>query len=201
VKPRPKSTARSASTPSRPSRPAKFRTTAIPTGVDEADPAVDGGTVHLPNLQRVFFPTLGPTKRDLLQYYLDVSRWLLPHLQNRAMVMKRYPNGIAGEFFFMKRAPTPRPRWIPICSIEHASGNIIGFPVIQHLASLLWVVTLAASICIPGTPAAMTSSSPTSCISTSIRSPAPRFRRFSTPLWSSATRWPQSESPATPRLF
>jgi bifunctional non-homologous end joining protein LigD len=56
--------------------------------------------------------------------------------------MKRYPNGIHGGFFFMKRAPSPRPASIPICSIEHASGNIIGFPVIQHLASLLWVVNL-----------------------------------------------------------
>ena len=42
------------------------------------------------------------------------------------MVMKRYPHGASGEFFFMKRAPSPRPDWIEICSIEHASGNVIG---------------------------------------------------------------------------
>ena len=58
------------------------------------------------------------------------------------MVMKRYPNGINGEFFFMKRAPSPRPPIIPVCAIEHGSGNVIGFPVIQHLSSLLWVVNL-----------------------------------------------------------
>jgi bifunctional non-homologous end joining protein LigD len=58
------------------------------------------------------------------------------------MVMKRYPNGIDGEYFFMKRAPQPRPRTIPICSIKHGSGNVIGFPVIQHLASLLWAMNL-----------------------------------------------------------
>jgi bifunctional non-homologous end joining protein LigD len=57
-------------------------------------------------------------------------------------VMKRYPNGISGSFFFMKRAPSPRPPSIPICPIEHASGNVIDFPVIQHLAALLWVVNL-----------------------------------------------------------
>jgi bifunctional non-homologous end joining protein LigD len=72
----------------------------------------------LTNLQKVFWPDLGLTKRDLLQYYADVSPWLLPHLQDRAMVMKRYPNGIDGEYFFMKRAPQPRPRTIPICSIK-----------------------------------------------------------------------------------
>ncbi len=58
------------------------------------------------------------------------------------MVMKRYPNGAAGEFFFMKRAPSPRPEWIELCHIEHSSGNIIDFPMIQDLASLLWVVNL-----------------------------------------------------------
>ncbi len=114
----------------------------IPRNVASATLDVDGGPVTLTNLQKIFFPRLGLTKRDLLQYYLDVSPWLLPHLKNRAMVMKRYPNGIDGEFFFMKRAPSPRPPSIPICDIEHGSGNVIGFPVIQHLSSLLWVVNL-----------------------------------------------------------
>src|SRR5581483_9646786 len=84
----------------------------------------------------------GFTKRDLLQYYIDLSPYLLCHLKNRAMVMKRYPNGAAGEFFFMKRAPTPRPDWIRTCAIEHASGSIIDFPIVQDLASLLWLVNL-----------------------------------------------------------
>ncbi|MGH7935754.1 MAG: non-homologous end-joining DNA ligase, partial [Chthoniobacterales bacterium] len=114
----------------------------IPRDVDDIELKVPGGPVKLTNLRKLFFPELKLTKRDLLQYYLDVSPWLLPHLENRAMVMKRYPNGIAGDFFFMKRAPEPRPPSIPICSIEHHSGNVIGFPVIQHLSSLLWVVNL-----------------------------------------------------------
>ena len=67
---------------------------------------------------------------------------LLPHIRNRAMVMKRYPHGAAGEFFFMKRAPSPRPAWIEICSIDHGSGNVIDFPMIQDLAALLWVINL-----------------------------------------------------------
>ena len=56
--------------------------------------------------------------------------------------MKRYPHGAAGPFFFMKRAPTPRPAWIETCAIDHGSGNVIDFPVIQDRASLLWVVNL-----------------------------------------------------------
>jgi bifunctional non-homologous end joining protein LigD len=58
------------------------------------------------------------------------------------MVMKRYPNGYAGDFFFMKRTPSPRPEWLQTCSIEHASGNVIAFPMIQDLAALLWAVNL-----------------------------------------------------------
>jgi bifunctional non-homologous end joining protein LigD len=114
----------------------------IPRDVDEAELDVSGGPVKLTNLRKIYFPELKLTKRDLLQYYLDISPWLLPHLKDRAMVMKRYPNGIHGEFFFMKRAPEGRPATIPICSIKHHSGNVIGFPVIQHVSSLLWVVNL-----------------------------------------------------------
>ena len=114
----------------------------IPTNVSDTELRVRGGSVKLTNLQKVFFPGLGLTKRDLLQYYADVSRWLLPHLKNRAMVMKRYPNGIDGPFFFMKRTPSPRPSYLEVCPIKHASGNIIEFPVIQQVASLLWLVNL-----------------------------------------------------------
>jgi bifunctional non-homologous end joining protein LigD len=114
----------------------------IPRNVENVTLNVEGGPVSLTNLNKIYFPELGLIKRELLQYYMDVSPWLLPHLQNRAMVMKRYPNGINGEFFFMKRAPLPRPDSIRTCSIEHGSGNVIDFPVIQHLSSLLWVVNL-----------------------------------------------------------
>jgi bifunctional non-homologous end joining protein LigD len=58
------------------------------------------------------------------------------------MVMKRYPHGAAGEFFFMKRAPSPRPDWIQICTIDHGHGNIIDFPMIGDLPSLMWVINL-----------------------------------------------------------
>jgi bifunctional non-homologous end joining protein LigD len=99
-------------------------------------------SVRLTNLNKLFWPELKVTKRDLIQYYADIAPALLPHVRDRAMVMKRYPNGAGGEFFFMKRAPSPRPDWIALCSIEHVSGNVIDFPVVQDLASLLWVINL-----------------------------------------------------------
>jgi bifunctional non-homologous end joining protein LigD len=114
----------------------------IPLEVSDVDLPVGARKVRLTNLNKVFWPELGLTKRALLQYYADISPALLPHLCDRAMVMKRYPNGAAGKCFFMKRAPSPRPEWIETCSIEHGSGNVIDFPMVQDLASLLWLVNL-----------------------------------------------------------
>lgn len=114
----------------------------LPKDKTGLDLEVEGRVVKLTNLGKPFWPELGITKRDLIQYYADVSPYLLPHLQDRAMVMKRYPNGAAGDFFFMKRAPSPRPEWIELCHIEHSSGNVIDFPMIQDLPALLWVINL-----------------------------------------------------------
>jgi bifunctional non-homologous end joining protein LigD len=114
----------------------------IPRDLDNVVVAVDGREVRLTNLRKVFWADAGLTKGDLLQYYADVADALLPHIRDRAMVMKRYPHGAAGAFFFMKRAPTPRPAWIRTCAIDHGSGNVIDFPVIDDRASLLWVINL-----------------------------------------------------------
>jgi bifunctional non-homologous end joining protein LigD len=132
--------------PSRITRPKARAATArafrIPGDVNHLDVSIAGKELTLTNLNKPFWPDLGITKRDLIQYYADVSPYLLPHLRDRAMVMKRYPHGAYGEFFFMKRAPVPRPAWIETCSIEHESENVIDFPMIQDLPALLWVINL-----------------------------------------------------------
>src|SRR5262245_60502581 len=114
----------------------------IPRDQDNAILTIEGREVRLTNLRKPFWPDLEITKGDLLQYYADVSSVLLPHIENRAMVMRRYPHGAAGESFFMKRAPSPRPDWIQLCSIEHGSAGVIDFPMIQDRAALMWVVNL-----------------------------------------------------------
>jgi len=118
------------------------RAISIPKNESDVELTLGGRRVKLTNLDKLFWRDAGITKRDLLQYYADVAPALLPHLRDRAMVMKRYPHGAGGEFFFMKRAPSPRPEWIRTCSIAHDSGNVIDFPVIDDLPSLLWVVNL-----------------------------------------------------------
>ena len=114
----------------------------IPTDVDNTTLTVAGRDVRLTNLPKPFWPELGITKGALIQYYVDVAPVLLPHISDRAMVMKRYPHGADGPFFFMKRAPVPRPAWIRTCRIDHDSGNVIDFPVIDDVPSLMWVINL-----------------------------------------------------------
>jgi bifunctional non-homologous end joining protein LigD len=114
----------------------------IPTDADNAAVVVDGRRVALTNLRKIYFPQLQLTKGDLLRYYLSVADVLLPHVRDRPMVMKRYPHGVSGDFFYMKRTPTPRPEWLRTCTIEHRSGNVIDFPVIDDRASLLWMINL-----------------------------------------------------------
>ncbi|MGH9581589.1 MAG: non-homologous end-joining DNA ligase, partial [Bryobacteraceae bacterium] len=114
----------------------------IPKDVNSCTVKCGNKNVALTNLQKVFWPGLGKTKRDLLAYYSRIAPVLIPHLKNRAMVMKRYPDGIAGEFFFMKRVPAYKPDWLDACPIEHRSGSVIDFPIIDDEASLLWIVNL-----------------------------------------------------------
>lgn len=114
----------------------------VPRDRDNATVRVGTRSVELTNLRKVFWPKTGKTKGDLLRYYAAVADVLVPHLTGRAMVMKRYPHGADKPFFFMKRVPVPHPAWLNLCTIKHSSGNVIDFPVVDDLASLLWTVNL-----------------------------------------------------------
>jgi len=114
----------------------------IPNDVKDITLRVGGKELTLTNLSKDFWAEDGIKKADLLQYYADVSSYLLPHIESRAMVLKRYPDGVSGKFFFQKHAPATRPDWIPICEIQHPSANVVDFPVINDLAGLLWAVNL-----------------------------------------------------------
>ena len=114
----------------------------IPTTADNVILKVQGRDVRLTNLRKMFWPERNITKGNLIQYYADVADVLLPHIRDRAMVMRRYPNGADGEQFFMKEAPTPRPVWIRTCAISHNGDKVVNFPVIDDLPSLLWVINL-----------------------------------------------------------
>jgi len=87
----------------------------------------DGREVRLTSLDKVFWPE-GLTKAHLVKYYLDVAPVLLPHLRNRPLVMKRYPHGIEGEYFYQKECPDYAPDWIETFPVRH-SEKVINYIV------------------------------------------------------------------------
>jgi bifunctional non-homologous end joining protein LigD len=97
--------------------------------------------IELTNLDKPFWPHEGIRKRDLLLYYLRVAPYLLPHLKDRPMVLRRHPDGADDPGFFMKHAPAPRPDWVQTCAIRH-KGRRTDFVLVQDVATLLWVVNL-----------------------------------------------------------
>lgn len=104
--------------------------------------SVAGREVRISNPSKVFFPELGLTKLDLAQYYLKVAEGALRGVRDRPMALKRYPHGVAGEFFFQKRAPAPRPEWVDTVELSFPSGRTADEVVVRDAAALLWVVNL-----------------------------------------------------------
>lgn len=99
--------------------------------------------VALTNLDKVFFPGSGLTKGDLVNYYVDLAPHALNHVARRPMQMKRYPNGVEGDFFYQKRVPDPHPDWLDTVHIVFpGSGRTADFPVVTDAASIAWIVNL-----------------------------------------------------------
>src|SRR5512132_4560456 len=105
--------------------------------------AVAGREVAISNPRKVLFPQAGYTKLDLAQYYLAVADGALRGAGDRPNVLVRYPNGIASEFFYQKRAPASRPDWIEVVALKFPSGRTAEEVVPRDAAALLWMANLA----------------------------------------------------------
>src|ERR687885_1901624 len=97
--------------------------------------------VLVSNPDKVFFPERGLTKGDLVQYYVDVADCALNHIRRRPFHMKRYPNGVEGEFFHQKRVPA-HPEYVGEQFVQFPSGHSTVFAVVDNAAALAWVVNL-----------------------------------------------------------
>jgi bifunctional non-homologous end joining protein LigD len=110
----------------------------------KAELEIDGRKVPVKSLDKVFYPATGFTKGDVINYYIQVSAALLPHLKDRALTLKRYPDGVAGQFFYEKKCPSYRPKWLKTREVWSTSNNdFIRFCVINDLPSLVWTSNLA----------------------------------------------------------
>jgi bifunctional non-homologous end joining protein LigD len=99
--------------------------------------------VALTNLDKVFFPEAGLTKGDLVRYYVDLAPCALRHVARRPFHMKRFPNGVEGDFFHQKRVPNPHPDWLDTVHIVFPRhGRTADFPVVTDAAGLAWIVNL-----------------------------------------------------------
>ncbi len=103
---------------------------------------VAGHEIAISNPRKVLFPGPGHTKLDLVRYYLAVAQGALRAAGGRPNVLVRYPNGIAGEFFFQKRAPQSRPPWIDVVALKFPSGNSAEEVVPRDAAALAWMANL-----------------------------------------------------------
>src|SRR5437764_9991780 len=97
--------------------------------------------VKISNPEKLFFPERGLTKGDLVQYYVDVADYALNHIRRRPFHMKRYPNGVDGDFFHQKRVPA-HPDYVGEQFVEFPSGHSTVFAVVDNPAALAWVINL-----------------------------------------------------------
>ena len=104
---------------------------------------VAGKSLDVSNLHKVFYPKTGFTKGNLIDYYIQISPHLLPHLKNRPITLKRYPNGVNGIFFYEKQCPTPHPSWIKTTDVARSDNTTIHYLLINDLPTLVWAANLA----------------------------------------------------------
>ena len=111
---------------------------------EKAELVVSGKKLSVSNLDKVLYPRAGFTKGQVIDYYVRIAPVLLPHLKDRPLTMKRYPNGVDGEFFYEKNCPTHRPKWVKTAKVWSEGNNrYMNYCLAQDLPTLVWAANLA----------------------------------------------------------
>jgi len=124
------------------------------TPADAAEVLVDveGRTLRISNLDKLLYPRTGTTKGEVLDYYARIAPTLLPHLKDRAVTRIRWPHGVERDSFFEKNVPAGTPSWVRTATVpttgsrstRSGGGDTLVFPIVDDLATLTWLVNLAA---------------------------------------------------------
>src|SRR6476660_6806639 len=110
----------------------------------KAELIVENRKIPVSNLNKVLYPKAGFTKGQVIDYYIQIAPVLLPHLKDRPLTMKRYPNGVEAEFFYEKNCPTHRPKWVKTAPVWSEGNNrIMDYCLAQDLPTLVWAANLA----------------------------------------------------------
>src|SRR5438874_279886 len=111
---------------------------------EKAQLVVEGKKIAVSNLNKVLYPKAGFTKGEVIDYYIRVAPFLLPHLKDRPLTMKRYPNGVDGEFFYEKNCPAHRPSWVKTAKVwSEGNQRDMYYCLAQDLPTLVWAANLA----------------------------------------------------------
>ncbi|HEX4697075.1 MAG TPA: non-homologous end-joining DNA ligase [Candidatus Udaeobacter sp.] len=111
---------------------------------DKAQLVVEGKKLAVSNLNKVLYPKAGFTKGQVIDYYIRIAPVLLPHLKDRPLTMKRYPNGVDGEFFYEKNCPSHRPNWVQTAKVwSEGNQRIMHYCLANDLPTLVWAANLA----------------------------------------------------------
>jgi len=105
---------------------------------------IAGRRLSLSNLEKDLYPSYGFTKAHVLDYYRRISKFILPHLKNRALTLKRYPDGVEKDFFFEKRCPSHHPSWVKTEEILRDDEERMTVCLVNDLGTLMWVENLAS---------------------------------------------------------
>src|SRR3954452_12050151 len=110
----------------------------------KAELVVEGKKLAVSNLNKVLYPKAGFTKGQVIDYYIRIAPVLLPHLRDRPLTMKRYPNGVDQEFFYEKNCPSHRPKWVKTAKVWSEGNNrVMHYCLAQDLPTLVWAANLA----------------------------------------------------------
>ncbi len=111
---------------------------------EKAQLVVEGKKLSVSNLNKVLYPKAGFTKGQMIDYYIRIAPVLLPHLKNRPLTMKRYPNGVEGEFFYEKNCPSHRPKWVKTAKVwSEGNQRIMNYCLANDVPTLVWAANLA----------------------------------------------------------
>ena len=105
---------------------------------------IAGRRLSLSNLEKDLYPSYGFTKAHILEYYRRMAEFILPHLKDRALTLKRYPEGVEKDFFFEKRCPSHRPAWVKTAEVRQDDGEQMTVCLVNDLETLIWVENLAS---------------------------------------------------------
>src|SRR6476620_11130225 len=110
----------------------------------KAELVVADRKLQVSNLDKVLYPKAGFTKADVINYYIRIAPVLLPHLKDRPLTMKRYPDGVEGQFFYEKNCPVHRPKWVQTAKVwSEGNQRIMHYCLANDLPTLVWAGNLA----------------------------------------------------------